>query len=169
VSLRLVHLPLSVFEALAVEERDEAERITGLAMSEWFAERVEIWQYMISLLDGRPENVDWLMQAVVLGDAVIGNAGFKGAPKDAVVELGYSIAPEHRRRGHAFTVVGMLLERAHRDTRVDRVLARINPDNHASIGVVTKAGFIADGEYLSPRSGRQLQFAHRMSDLPMAH
>jgi ribosomal-protein-alanine N-acetyltransferase len=42
------------------------------------------------------------------------------------------------------------------------VIARINPDNLASIGVVTKAGFVPDGEHLSPRSGRQLQFAHRM-------
>ncbi len=162
-NLRLVRLPMPVFEALAAEKVTEAERLTGLTMSDWFAERVEIWKYMITLLDGRPENADWLMQAVVLGDAAIGNAGFKGAPKDAEVELGYSIAPEHRRRGHASTVVAMLLERAHRDTHVDRVLARINPDNHASIGVVTKSGFIADGEYLSPRSGRQLQFAHRMN------
>ena len=159
-TLRLVQLSLPVFEALAAEKVDEAERLTGLTMSEWFAERLEIWHYMITLLDGRPENADWLMQAVVLGDDVIGNAGFKGAPHDAQVELGYSIAPEHRRRGHASTVVGLLLDRAQRDGQIDRVIARIDPDNQASIGVVTKAGFVPDGDYLSPRSGLQLQFAH---------
>jgi ribosomal-protein-alanine N-acetyltransferase len=159
-NLRLVHLPLTAFQALATEDRAEAERITGLTMTEWFVERLEIWEFMISLLDGGPENADWLMQAVVLEDTVIGNAGFKGAPRDAQVELGYSIAPDQRRRGHASAVVAMLLERAHGDALVDRVIARINPANHASIGVVTRAGFVPDGEFLSPRSGRQLQFAH---------
>lgn len=168
-SLRLVRLSLPVFEALADEKGDEAERLSGLTMSEWFAERLEIWHYMITLLDGRPDNADWLMQAVVLGDAVIGNAGFKGAPRDAEVELGYSITPELRRRGHASAVVALLLDRARRSGQVDRVIARIDPDNLASIGVVTKAGFVPDGEYLSPRSGLQLQFTHPIDRTPMAH
>jgi RimJ/RimL family protein N-acetyltransferase len=159
-SLRLVPLSLAVFEALAAEQVDEAERLTGLTMSDWFAGRLEIWRFMITLLDGRPENADWLMQAVAMEDAAVGNAGFKGAPRDGQVELGYSIAPELRRRGHASAVVGMLLERAARDPRVDRVIARINPNNAASLGVIAKAGFVRDGEYLSPNSGLQLQFAH---------
>ena len=165
-SLHLVRLALPVFEALAAEEVDEAERLTGLSMSRWFAERVGIWHYMISLLEERPENADWLMHAVALGDAAIGNAGFKGAPLDGEVELGYSIAPDLRRRGYASEVVRLLLERAAQDARVDRVIARIDPDNAASIGVVTKAGFVADGDYLSPRSGLQLQFAHPVSRAP---
>jgi RimJ/RimL family protein N-acetyltransferase len=160
-SLRLVHLSAPVFEALAAEDRREAQRLTGLRMTEWFADRLEIWRFMLTRFEGQPENADWLMQAVVLGDTAIGNAGFKGAPHDAEVELGYSIAPDHRRRGYASTVAAMLLERAHRDARVDRVIARITPDNTASIGVVERVGFVADGEYLHPRWGRQLQFVHR--------
>jgi len=159
-TLQLVRLTMPVFEALAAEDVEQAEKLTGLTMSPWFAERVEIWHYMISLLDGRPDNADWLMQAVVMDDAAIGNAGYKGAPLDGQVELGYSIAPELRRRGYASQVVRLLLDRAARDPRVTRVIARINPDNAASIGVVTKAGFVPDGDYLSPRSGLQLQFAH---------
>ena len=160
-NLRLVRLSLAVFEALADEKVAEAERLSGLTMTEWFAGRTAIWDYMISLLDDRPDNADWLMQAVAIGDVVIGNAGFKGVPLDGQVELGYSIAPELRRRGHASRVVGLLLDRASQ-AKVDRVIARINPDNLASIGVVRKAGFVPDGEYLSPRSGRQLQFVHRL-------
>ena len=159
-SLHLARLTMPVFEALAAEKVAEAERLTGLTMSPWFAERVEIWHYMISLLDGRPDNADWLMQAVVMDDAAIGNAGFKGAPIDGQVELGYSIAPELRRRGYASEVVRLLLDRAAQDARIDRVIARINPDNAPSLGVVAKAGFVPDGDYVSPRSGLQLQFAH---------
>ncbi|KAA1397357.1 GNAT family N-acetyltransferase [Aeromicrobium ginsengisoli] len=165
-SLHLARLTMPVFEALAAEKVDEAERLTGLTMSPWFAERVEIWRYMISLLEGRPDNADWLMQAVVRDDAAIGNAGFKGAPLDGQVELGYSIAPELRRRGYASEVVRLLLDRAAADARVDRVIARIRPDNAASLGVITKAGFVPDGDYLSPNSGLQLQFAHPIDRPP---
>ena len=160
-SVRLVTLSPQVFEALADGDRASGERLTGLSMTPWFADRVEIWQYMLTLLEGRPHNAPWLMQAVVLGvDQVIGNAGFKGVPVDGQTELGYSIEPDHRRQGHASTVVHLLLDRARSEPTADRVIARIDPDNAASIGVVTKAGFVPDGEWMSPRAGRQLQFVH---------
>lgn len=157
--LRLMALSPAVFEALAVGSRSAAEDLTGLAMSSWFAGRVEIWRYMLTLLEGRPDNAGWLMQAVVLGsDEVIGNAGCKGAPIDSTTEIGYSIDPRYRRRGHASTAVDLLLQRASAHPDVERVIARIDPSNTASIGVVTKAGFVPDGTFDSPRSGRQLQF-----------
>ena len=159
-TVRLVRLTLPAFEALAAGEVAAAERLTGLSLTPWFADRTEIWEFMVSLAAGRPENAEWLMQAVVLGDEVIGNAGFKGAPAAGEVELGYSVDPAHRRRGHATTVVALLLDRVRAESRVDRVIARIDPANTASIGVVTKAGFLPDGEFVSPRSGRQLQFVH---------
>ncbi|MCW2839966.1 MAG: hypothetical protein JWR55_1449 [Aeromicrobium sp.] len=158
---RLAHLDRSAFEALAAGDIAAAERLTDLSMTPWFAGRTEIWTFMLALLDGRPENAPWLMQAVVLGgDRVIGNAGFKGAPASGVLELGYSIDPAHRRAGHASAVVDLLVGRARNEPTVDRVIARIDPTNAASVGVVTKAGFTADGDLISPRWGRQLQFMH---------
>jgi RimJ/RimL family protein N-acetyltransferase len=136
-------------------------------MTPWFAGRTEIWTFMLALLDGHPENGPWLMHAVVLGsDRVIGNAGFKGAPVSGVLELGYSIDPEHRRAGHASAVVDLLLDRARSEPTVDRVIARIDPANVASVGVVTKRGFTANGEFISPRWGRQLQFMHPAHPAP---
>ena len=159
-TVHLVTLTRAVFEMLAAGDRIAAERLTGAAMSPWFADRIEIWQYMLRLLGERAENAGWLMQAVVLDDEVIGNAGFKGAPVNGQVELGYSIAPELRRRGHASAVVGLLLDRARREPLVDRVIARVDVSNAASIGVVTKAGFAPDGEHMSASSGRQLQYVY---------
>lgn len=160
--LRLVSLSPAVLEALAARSRSVAEDLTGLSMSSWFAGRVEIWLYMLTLLEGRPDNAEWLMQAVVMGpDEVIGNAGCKGAPIDGEIEIGYSIDPRYRRRGHASTVVGLLLQRASAHPDVDHVIARINPSNTASIGVVTKSGFVPDGTFDSPRSGLRLQFLRR--------
>jgi len=160
VSLRLAPLSPDVFGALAGGDVASAERLTGLSMTPWFAGRTEIWQYMLTLLRERPENIGWLMQAVVLGeDEVIGNAGFKGAPLRGQVELGYSIDPAHRRRGHAVAAVDVLLDRARSEPAVSRVVARIASANDASIAVVTRAGFVPDGDAHSPTSGHQLQFA----------
>ncbi len=157
-SVRLVHLSADAFAALSAGDLDAAERIVGLPVPDEFWAPVEIWAFMLQLLAADPDAADWVMHAVAVDDVVVGNAGFKGAPVDGVVELGYRISPTHRRRGLASAAVAQLLDRAHREPLVDRVIARIDPANAASIAVVTAAGFLPDGEHESPRSGRQLQF-----------
>jgi RimJ/RimL family protein N-acetyltransferase len=160
VSVRLAHLSADAFTHLRSGDLDAAERSIGLPVPEEFWAPVEIWTSMLQLLATDPGAADWVMNAVVVDDVIVGNAGFKGAPLDGVVELGYRISPSHRRRGLASAAVALLLERAAREPSVDRVIARISPVNGASIAVVTSAGFVPDGEHESPRSGRQLQFSH---------
>jgi ribosomal-protein-alanine N-acetyltransferase len=158
VTVRLEHLTLPVFEALAAGDVASAERGLGLPLPAEFAAQVDIWAYMITLLAGRPENEDWVMQAVVADDVVIGNAGFKGAPVARQVELGYRISSAHRRRGHAVAAVRLLLDRLEREPGVDTVVAAIDPVNTASVAVVTASGFEPDGDRQHPRWGRQLVF-----------
>lgn len=61
--------------------------------------------------------------------------------------------------------MGLLLERAARQPSVSRVLATIEPDNIASVGVVQKAGFRPDGEHVHERWGRQLSFMCALPDI----
>jgi ribosomal-protein-alanine N-acetyltransferase len=157
-TVQLVRIDVPTFRALQDGDLTRAERRLGLSVPEEFAGAVEIWTYMLGLAADRPENADWLMHAVVVDDAIVGNAGFKGAPDHGLVELGYRISASRRRRGLALAAVHLLLERARREPRVDRVVAGIDPDNAASVGVVTKAGFLPDHDWIHPRWGRQLQF-----------
>jgi RimJ/RimL family protein N-acetyltransferase len=157
-SVSLVPITPAAFRALESGDLEAAERLVGLPVPDEFWAPVEIWRFMLVLAAERPDNTAWLMNAVVADGGIVGNAGFKGAPAGGEVELGYRISPSHRRRGHAASAVSLLLDRARRERHVDRVIARIDPANIASIGVVTAAGFVADGEHTSPRSGRQLQF-----------
>jgi ribosomal-protein-alanine N-acetyltransferase len=157
--LRLVPLTPAVFHALAGGDVASAEDLLGLPVPDDFAGTVDIWAFMLRLLEQHPANADWAMRAVVVGsDTIVGNAGFKGAPAAGQVELGYRISPGHRRRGHAVHAVRLLLDHARREPTVDRVIARIAPENHASVRVVTAAGFVPDGQWTSPRWGRQLQY-----------
>ena len=159
-TVRLAPIDPPAFRALEAGDRVVAEQLIGLPVPDEFQEPVEIWTYMLRLVDDDPANVDWLMNAVVAEGVIVGNAGFKGAPVDGQVELGYRISPSHRRRGLAVVAVTLLLDRARHEPLVERVVARIAPDNDASVGVVTKAGFVPDGEWMNPRWGRQLQFVH---------
>ena len=160
-TVRLVRIDLSTFRSLAAHDRSAVQRDLGLTSPVDFVESADasgIWAFMVDLLEGHPENADWAMQLVVHEDVVVGNAGFKGAPVDGQVELGYRISPDHRGRGLAVAAVHLLIERATLHPDVDRVVARIKPGNDASVAVVTKAGLVPDGDHIHPRWGRQLQY-----------
>jgi RimJ/RimL family protein N-acetyltransferase len=73
---------------------------------------------------------------------LIGVGGFRGEPTaDGVVEIGYGIVPESRRRGYAREAVDGFVGWAFEDSRVSRVIAHTLPHLAPSIGVLTSAGF----------------------------
>jgi ribosomal-protein-alanine N-acetyltransferase len=157
--LRLVALPMPVLRALLAGDVSTAERLVGLPIPAELAGHLDIWRYMITLLTERPDNAGWTMNALVMDDRIVGNAGFKGAPDaSGEVELGYGILTDQRRRGHAVGAVGLLLDRAAREPSVSSVVATIAPDNAASVAVITRAGFEPAGDRMHPRWGRQLVF-----------
>jgi RimJ/RimL family protein N-acetyltransferase/uncharacterized damage-inducible protein DinB len=97
----------------------------------------------------------WWMYFVVLPDAgsrvLIGAAGYKGPPTaDGVVEVGYGIVSDHRRRGYASEVVRELVAHAFAGPGVRRVIAETLPELTPSIGVLRKCGFEPVGEGSEP-------------------
>lgn len=79
---------------------------------------------------------------------LIGVGGFRGEPnEDGVVEVGYGVVPESRRRGYAREAVDGLVGWAFHDTRVSRVIAHTLPHLAPSIGVLTSAGFTYVGPH----------------------
>jgi RimJ/RimL family protein N-acetyltransferase len=75
---------------------------------------------------------------------IIGGCGFKNAPKDGRVEIGYGVSPDSRGQGAATAAVGLLLQLAF-GSGVREVLAEVTPDNLASAKVVRKLGFVSTG------------------------
>jgi RimJ/RimL family protein N-acetyltransferase len=86
--------------------------------------------------------------------AVVGGAGFHGAPQAGVVELGYGLAPAVWGRGLATEAVGALVGWARADPRVATIVANTDPENVASQRVLLKVGFTRAGE-----ANGQLRFA----------
>jgi ribosomal-protein-alanine N-acetyltransferase len=80
------------------------------------------------------------------GGSVIGDIGFHGPPSDGgSVEIGFSIVPSRRRRGHASEAAAALLAWAREQPEVSQVVARCHPDNEASIGTLRRAGLAPVG------------------------
>lgn len=86
---------------------------------------------------------------------VVGGCGFKGAPTEGEVEIGYAIAPAFRGVGAGTAAVRCLLEIAARAPQVSHVVANVAPDNVASTRLVQSLGFVAKGEWIDS-SGEQL-------------
>jgi RimJ/RimL family protein N-acetyltransferase len=77
---------------------------------------------------------------------LVGWGGFKGPPRDGVVELGYEIAEARQGRGLATAATLAMVAEAFADGEVAAVIAHTLPERNASNRVLEKAGFRFDGE-----------------------
>ena len=107
-------------------------------------------EWALRYAEEHPVQLQWGMYYVIDpaapdGPAVAGIVGFKGAPQDGIVEVGYSVLPEFRRRGYATEAVAALVELAFAHDEVDRVVAETLPELEASIGVLVRSGFVLVG------------------------
>jgi ribosomal-protein-alanine N-acetyltransferase len=91
---------------------------------------------------------------------IIGGCGFKDAPKDGRVEIGYGVAPGSRGQGAATAAVGLLLQRAF-GSGVREVFAEVTPENRASAKVVRKLGFVSTGTRVDKEDGIVVQWVAR--------
>lgn len=91
------------------------------------------------LSNGMPS--EWYSHLIIDADTntLVGFGGYKGPPTDGEVEIGYSVAPGHRRRGHATAAAQLLIEQA-RAAGVTRVCAYTLPEPNASTRVLTRCG-----------------------------
>ncbi|MGH9025452.1 MAG: GNAT family N-acetyltransferase [Acidimicrobiia bacterium] len=90
-----------------------------------------------AIRDALAEGADptWGSHLVVDPEAgeLVGFGGFKGPPEDGRVEIGYSVAPARRRKGHARDAAMLMIEQATQagvHTVVAHTLAEPNVSNH---------------------------------------
>jgi [ribosomal protein S5]-alanine N-acetyltransferase len=99
-------------------------------------------------LAAAPSETPWGPRLFVSGEPpeLVGWGGFKGPPKDGVVECGYEIAESRRERGLATAAVRAMVAEAFADGRVGRVIAHTLPERNASNRVLEKVGFQFDAQ-----------------------
>src|SRR5262245_8696918 len=140
-NIRFVQLSPETLVALIDGNLTAASAAAGTELTQYLVDEAWLWHIRLDQIRGDPASAEWIARAAgAEGVGVVGHGGFHGPPdEDGVVEVAYSVAPEHRRKGYAKAMLRALLERADGDPRVTAVRASIRPDNLASRATI--AGF----------------------------
>ncbi|GID28046.1 RimJ/RimL family protein N-acetyltransferase [Paractinoplanes brasiliensis] len=154
--IRFVQLSPAALTALISGDLVAASTAAGAPLSQFLVEEAWLWRIRLADIDTDPAAAEWIARAAVAEPegVTVGHAGFHGPPDaDGVVEVAYSVDPQHRRKGYAKAMLRSLLERADADPRVTAVRASIRPDNTGSRATIAGFGFRKVGEQWDPEDG----------------
>lgn len=168
---RLVRVPAAALDALAVGDLQAAQQVLGdaLRLTPFLVSPGcrSVWARRSRQVSQTPADADWVTRLLVAPTGeVVGRAGFHGAPQDGTVEVGYEVAPEVQRRGHARAALRVLLDVAHREPGVRTVRATIRPDNVASRSLAEAHGFVVAGEQWDDEDGLETIYELDLASLP---
>lgn len=161
--VEIVPLSIPTLHALAAGDLDTAAVTTPWSLPAVFVAEgwISTWRYRSAQVRQDPAVASWITGAVVDLDSheVVGKAGYHGPPDVAgMVEVGYAVVPELRRRGYARAALRRLLDRAADEPAVTVVRASVSPDNVASLALVDQHGFVRVGEQWDEEDGLELVF-----------
>ncbi|GAA4552081.1 GNAT family protein [Pseudonocardia xishanensis] len=105
-----------------------------------------------ALAGGTPP--EWFSHLIVDPEAgeVVGLGGYTGPPRDGAVEIGYSVAPGRRGRGHATAAAQTWVATAHA-RGVRRMRAHTLAEEGPSTVVLRRCGFTRVAELQDPEEG----------------
>jgi ribosomal-protein-alanine N-acetyltransferase len=157
--VRLVTPDLGLLDA-AIAGREQLARALGCEVAEgWDVFGGALRRARDALADD-PASARWGMRLFVLDEpgTLVGFGGFKGPPRDGVVELGYAIAPGWEGRGLATAAARELVREAFAEPAVRSVIAHTLPEPGASARVLEKAGFVSEGAVPDEQVGTAWRF-----------
>ena len=157
VTTELVPVTLAVVDALLVGDAEFSARY-GMAIAPGYLDfpgALSITRD--ALLAGTPPQ--WSSHLFVHRETltVVGFGGDKGPPVSGEVEIGYSVAPDHQRRGHATSAVAQLVAAANA-RGVAVVSAMTLPEESPSTRILRRAGFAMTATTLDPELGEVWQW-----------
>jgi RimJ/RimL family protein N-acetyltransferase len=159
--VRIVHLTAPVFRALAAGDLATADMLSPVPLSAYFAEPEwrGVWKRRSEQVEADPGSAAWVT-GVIWDEQqrmAVGRAGYHGPPDPAgMVEIGYAVIPEYRRRGYARAALEALLQRAGREPEVQTVRVSISPDNTPSYELASQYGFAEVGEQWDEEDGLEI-------------
>lgn len=120
-----------------------------------FSAKDEAWHEMNWHLEifNQQIGIRWLIEEKRSGK-VIGTCGFLHYLKEyGRTEIGYDLAPSYWRRGIMSEVAAPILAFGFNSMKLNRIEAKVDPANVASIGLLTKLGFKQAGELREYETG----------------
>jgi len=148
--LRLVPSTAELIQ-LEIEDLPQFFRHLGVEpIADWPSENLaDVLPFFRDQLASDASLVGWLAWYWILdtpeGAQIVGGGGFKGAPTDGKVKIGYETRASYRRTGIATEAVSAQAAWALKHPDVSSVSAETREDNLASLGVLNKIGFVRVG------------------------
>ena len=147
-SLELVCATADVLQCWMADPAALADEL-DLHIPDGWPEFPETIPYTLAVLAEPGSDSQWWMYFFIdqASGQLIGSGGYKGAPVDGRVEIGYEIAPEFRGRGLATQAAGLLVEKAFASGLAEVVQAQTLPEHNPSTAILQRLGFtrISDG------------------------
>ncbi|WP_303311333.1 GNAT family N-acetyltransferase [Hymenobacter sp. BT730] len=146
------------FAAMLRPDLPALARMLHVAPSlEWLQQDL-VWEVVpmaAQFLEEHPEAAEWWLYFFIHPESqhLLGVGGFKGAPNQGTVELGYSIAPHFRHQGYATEATWGMLRFAFAHPEVSQVLAHTLPAGNYSTQVLAKTGFTFQQALEDPEDG----------------
>lgn len=161
--VELVQLSPTTIHALAAGDLAAANSAAPLPLSPYYVgdECIGVWRRRSTQVEQDPTSAGWITRIIVdaARQIAVGRAGYHGPPDDTgMVEVGYSVDPEFRRRGYARATLVALLDRVAYEPDVRIVRATISPGNVASRRLVQQFGFVEVGEQWDDEDGLETIF-----------
>lgn len=168
--LDLVAMDLALMEALLGGDLASAQEMVGYRIPmDWPQGMESVLRFRAAIARAQPDSLPLLLRAMVLRanpEMVVGRIGFHGPPdEDGVLEIGYEVFLEHRRRGYAREAVLAMFRWAQRDPAVRRFRASVSPDNEPSRNLVTGLGFIEVGTQWDEEDGEETLFERPVGEI----
>jgi Acetyltransferases, including N-acetylases of ribosomal proteins len=95
----------------------------------------------------------WISYYVQQGNALMGCAAFKGAPRDGSVEIAYGTFEPYRRKGVGTEICRLLVELSLKTDPTVTITARTLPEKNFSTRILEKNGFAFSGVVNDPEDG----------------
>ena len=161
--VEILQLDAAALRGLADGDLDAANATSPVPLTSYLAgpDCQGVWAVRAVQVVEDPPSAAWVTGIVWAPDLQlsVGRAGYHGPPDDAgMVEVGYSIDPDRRRRGYGRATLGYLLDRAGREPDVRTVRASIGPDNEPSLNLVRQFGFVEVGEQWDDEDGLEIVY-----------
>ena len=168
--LDLVPMTLELMEALLRGDLEAAQPMVGYRIpADWPQVMASVLRFRIPIAQSQPAALPLLLRAMVLRadpEVVVGRLGFHGPTgNDGMLEIGYEVFPEYRRRGFAREAALAMLRWAQRDPAVLRFRASVGPENLPSRKLVTGLGFIEVGTQWDDEDGEETLFEREAGNI----
>lgn len=142
--LDIHRLDVAAVEAALVGDIELARHLSCNVPAEWtvFGREPFLWT-LRQLQKSSPAESGWFTHLPVLRENgfLVGSGGFRGAPIDGVVEIGYEISHPFRGRGLAKEFAASLVDIAFSAVEVQTVCAHTLPTENVSTAVLRSLGF----------------------------